>query len=188
MNKQIQIVVIAVVALMLGGGGFVAGMTLGPELGNKTEASAQSGGAARQQGAGARAGGAGAQGQGQGQGAFAGGAGGAAQAGRVISVNDGSITVEVRTPGSDAPRSVIVLVGNSARIVKTTETDIKLGDIKPGDTVLVAGQADAATGTISATAVIDGFTGFGAAGGGQGGARPSGSGAPRPSANGSPRP
>ena len=190
MSKQIQIAVLAAAAIVLSGGGFVAGMTLGPDLGGKAEASAQGqaqgqgGRQQQQQQGGQRTGGPG--GAGGAAGAFAGGGG--QTVGRVISVNNDGITVEVRTAGSDTSRSVIVLTGTGSRIVKTTETDIKLADIKPGDQVLVVGQADATTGTISATAVIDGFNAlqgvFG--GGGAGGARPSGSGAPRPS--GSPRP
>lgn len=184
MSKQIQIAALVAAAIVLGGGGFVAGMTLGPELGTKADASAQ-GQAARQQQqqGGARAGGAGPAG-----GALA-AQGGAQTVGRVLSVNNDGITVEVRAPGSDTSRSVIVLTGASSRIVKTTETEITLADIKPGDQVLVLGQTDAATGTISATAVIDGFNALQQVfGGGAGGARPSGSGAPRPSPSGSPRP
>jgi hypothetical protein len=187
MNKRIQIAALVTAAIVLSGGGFVAGMTLGGSEA-KADASAQGQGGARQQQTGAaRAGGAGGA---SGAGAAA-GQGGGQVAGRVISVNNDGITVEVRTPGSDQPRSVIVLTGASSRIVKTTETDIKLSDIKPGDQVLVVGQTDASTGTISATAVIDGFTALQQLfGGGQGGARPggTGSGAPRPSPSGSPRP
>ena len=185
MSKQIQIAVLAAAAIVLSGGGFVAGMTLGPEFGSKANASAQGQTGTGQQQGGQRAGGPGGAG---GAGAFGQGGGGQT-AGRVLSVNNDGITVEIRTPGSDTSRSVIVLTGANSRIVKTTETEIKLADIKPGDQVLVLGQTDATTGTISATAVIDGFNAlqqvFGG-GGGAGGARPSGSGAPRPS--GSPRP
>lgn len=178
MNKQLQIAAIAAVAILLGGGGFVAGMTLGPDLGSKADASAAQ--AARQQTGTARssAGGAGAGAQAA--------QGGGQTVGRVLSVNNDGITIEIRTPGSDASRSVVVLTGSSSRIVKTTETDIKLADIKPGDSVLVIGQPDPATGAISATAVVDGFSGLPQLFGG--GARPSGSGAPRPSPSGSPRP
>ena len=192
MNKQIQIAAIAAAAIVLTGGGFVAGMTLGPEVGSKADASAAAqggqGGRQQQQGTGTtRVAGPG--GAGGGAGALA-GQGGGQTVGRVLSVNNDGITVEVRAQGSDTARSVIVLTGTSSRIVKTTETDIKLADIKPGDQVLVVGQTDATTGTVSATAVIDGFNALqGVFGGGQGGARPSGgSGAPRPSPSGSPRP
>ena len=186
MNKQIQIAAIAAAAIVLGGGGFVAGMTVGPELGGKADASAaQAQTAGRQPAGAARTGGAGAGG---GAGAAAGGGG--QTVGRVISVNNDSITVEIRTPGSDTSRSVIALVGSGARIVKTTETEIKLADIKPGDQVLVIGQADQTTGTISASAIVDGFNALGQlfGGGAAGGARPSGSGGARPSPSGSPRP
>ena len=175
MSKQIQIAVLAAAAIVLSGGGFVAGMTLAPDFGGKADASAQGQAARQQQQGGQRTGGPGGAGGG---GAAAVGGGGGQTVGRVISVNNDGITVEVRTPGSDTSRSVIVLTGTSSRIVKTTETDIKLADIKPGDQVLVVGQADATTGTISATAVIDGFNALQGVFGGSGGARPSGS--PRP--------
>ncbi len=182
MSKQIQVAVLVAAGLLLTGGGFVAGMTLGPDLGGKANASGADAQAGRQQQGAARTGGAGATGAG----AIAGGAGGQT-VGRVISVNNDSITVEIRTPGSDTARSVIALVGTTARIVKTTETDIKLGDINAGDQVLVVGQTDPANGTISATAIVDGFSSLQQVFGG--GARPSGSGgAPRPSPSGSPRP
>jgi len=192
MNERIQIVALAVAALVLGGGGFVAGMTVGPTL-TKTDAAAAS----------ASPGGSGAQGQrqqnlgqrgaGTGQGAAA-GALGQQVSGRVISVNDGSITVEVRQPGGDTTRSQIALVGASARVVKTTETEIKLTDIKPGDQVVILGTTDQATGTVSASAVIVGINAlqqlFGGGAGPAGGqlVRPSGSPGVRPLPSVSPRP
>ncbi len=192
MNRQMQTAVIAVAALVLGGGGFVAGMTVGPTI-NKTEAAASASPGAGAQGRRQLVGGAGAAGQ---AGAFA----GQQVAGQVISVNDGSITVETRQPGGDTTRSVIALVGSDARVVRNTEVDIKLTDIKPGDQVLIVGSQDQATGTVSANAVVVGINalqqlfGGGAAGGGRPGAggqfpRPSGSGVPvRPSPSASPRP
>lgn len=193
MNKQIQIIALAAAALVLGGGGFVAGMSVGPTL-TKTDAAASASPGANAQGrqrVGGAAGGAG---------AGAAGLLGQQVSGRVISVNDGSITIETRQPGSDTTRSTIALVGSTARVVKTTETEIKLGDIKPGDQVLIAGSADQATGTVNATVVIVGISGLqqlfgggagpGGAGAGAGGQfpRPSGSAAPRPSPSASPRP
>ena len=191
MNRQMQIVAIAVAALVLGGGGFVAGMTVGPTIA-KGDATATASPGAGAQGRRQVVGGA----PGAGQGGFA-----AQQvAGQVISVNDGSITVEVRQPGGDTTRSVIALVGSDARVVRNTEVDIKLTDIKPGDQVLIVGSQDQATGTVSANAVVVGINalqqlfGGGAAGGGRPGAggqfpRPSGSGVPvRPSPSASPRP
>lgn len=190
MSRQIQIVALAVAALVLSGGGFVAGVTVGPALGKAEGTSAASSAApgsaqARRQ-AGAAAGGAG---------AFA-GAQGQQMTGRVISVNDGSITVEIRQSGGDAARSVIALVGGSTRVVRTVETDIKLGDIKAGDQVLILGQPDQTTGTVSANAVIVGLSALQQVFGGQlgpgapGGAAPSGSGVPvrRPGASASPSP
>lgn len=190
MNRQIQIVAIAAAALALGGGGFVAGMTVGPTLvrSDATSASPSPGAAGGAQQA-RRAGG-----------AFTipGGAQGQQVSGRVISVNDGSITVELRQPGSEPARSVIALVGGTARVVRTTEVDITLADIRPGDQVLIVGQPDQATGTVSANAVVVGIGAlqqlFGS--GGQGSApgaggqvpRPSGRPGARPSASASPRP
>lgn len=190
MNRQMQMIAVAVAALVLGGGGFVAGMTVGPTL-TKTDATA---GAAASATPGANA-----QGRRVGPGgAAAPAAQGQQVSGRVISVNDGSITIETRQPGSDTTRSTIALVGSTARVVKTTETEIKLGDIKPGDQVLIAGSADQATGTVNATAVIVGISGLqqlfgggaGPGGAGPGGqfGRPSGSPGVRPLPSASPRP
>ena len=179
-NLQIAAVVLAVV---LFGGGFAAGMTLG--RGSATE-TAKDATASPSSGAG-RAGGAGAGGA-----VLRGGAGAAGQAivaGRVISVNDGSITVEVRTGGaqgaSPTVTSQIVLVGTSTRIVRTTETDIKASDLKANDQIQIVGTTDA-TGNVAATAIIVGGNAlqqlFGGAGfGGAGGA--GGSGRPTPSAS-----
>lgn len=196
MNRQMQTIAVAVAALVLGGGGFVAGMTVGPTI-TKGDAAASASPAAGAQGRRQLTGpgGAGQGGAGQG-GAFA----GQQVAGQVISVNDGSITVEVRQPGGDTTRSVIALVGSDARVVRNTEVDIKLTDIKPGDQVLIVGSQDQATGTVSANAVVVGINalqqlfGGGPAGGGRPGAggqfpRPSGSAVPvRPSPSASPRP
>lgn len=171
MNTQFQIAVLVAVAIVLGGGGFVAGMTVGPGL---TKADAAS--ASPAPGAAARAGAGGGVGAGFGGARVAGG--GAQVAGRVLSVGDGSITIEARQPGSDQARSIIALVGGNARVVRTTETDIKVSDIKPGDQVVVVGQPDQATGVVSANAVVVGLSAFQQVfGGGQ--AAPSGSGAPR---------
>jgi hypothetical protein len=186
-SRQIQIAAVAVAALVLSGGGFVAGMTVGPTLG-KSEAPAA---------ANASPGVAGAQGRrqvagGPGAGAFAGGQG-QQVSGRVISVNDGSITVETREPGGDTTRSVIALVGSTARVVRSTEVDIKLSDIKAGDQVLIVGSPDATTGTVTANAVVVGVNAlqqlFGGGPGGAGGQpRPSGSPGTRPLPSASARP
>lgn len=146
-SKQIQIAAAAVAALVLGGGGFVAGMTVGPALTKAPEAASPAPGAAQGQRQQVRGAGPGAAGP---AGAFV----GQTVTGRVISVQDGSITVETRQPGTDTTRSTIALVGGTARLVKTTETDIKLTDIKPGDQVVIAGTPDATTGTVNATTVI----------------------------------
>ncbi len=117
--------------------------------------------------------------------------------GRIISVNADSITIAVtapRTPGqagqpsaSPVVTSSIVLVGGGARVLRTTETDIKLSDLKANDQVTIIGQTDATTGTVSAQTVVVGGAGIfgGLFGGGQGGpggqGGAGGPGAPRPS-------
>jgi hypothetical protein len=173
MNRQVQIIALAVAALVLGGGGFVAGVTVGPSL-TRTGAAASPDPAQPAQGQRQQV----QRGAGGGQGGAA-GALGQQVSGRVISVQDGSITIETRQPGSDTTRSTIALVGANARLVRTTETEIRLTDIKPGDQVVVQGTTDQATGTVSANAVIVGITGlqqiFGGGAGPGGQARPSGS-------------
>jgi len=146
-----QIILGVVAALVLAGGGFAAGMSVGRNSANEAAASASpSGGVGRlvQGGSGARGG--------------FGGAGAAGQqilAGRVISVNDGSITLEVRQPGaqgaSPTVSSQIVLVGTNTRVVKTTEQEIKLGDLKANDQIQIVASTDA-NGQISANAIIAG--------------------------------
>jgi hypothetical protein len=185
MTRQTQIIVGVVAALVLFGGGFAVGMTIGRGSEPAKEATASPSGAAA--GRGGFVGGAG--------GAGRAGAGGAAGqqilAGRVISVNDGSVTVEVRTGGaqgaSPTVTSQIVLVGTSTRIVKTTETDIKASDLKANDQIQIVGTTDA-TGNVAATAIIVGGNAlnqlFGGAGfggpGGAGGAGASGRPSPTP--------
>src|SRR5205823_1914148 len=58
---------------------------------------------------------------------------------------------------SPATSSQIVLVGTTTRIVKTTETDVKLSDLKVNDQVTVIGTTDT-TGMVSATAIVVGST------------------------------
>lgn len=149
MNRRIQIVLLGAAALLIGGGGFVAGRTFAPSAdpGVAGGGPAPDIAAALQQ---RRAAG------GAAPGGAAGVAGGGQLAGRVISVAAGSITGEVRQPGAETSRSVIALVGDSTRIVRTAETDIALTDIKPGDQVVVVGQPDQTTGTVSANAVVVG--------------------------------
>jgi hypothetical protein len=174
--KTSQIMIGVVAALVLAGGGFAAGMTVGHNNAVEAKSSASPSGAVGRfpQGAG---------------GTGARGAGGAAAgqqvlAGRVISVNDGSITLEVRQGGgqgaSPTVSSQIVLVGTSTRVVKTTEQEIKLSDLKANDQIQIIASTDA-NGQISANAIIAGgnalqqlFGGPGGAGGAGGrGASPS---------------
>jgi len=73
-----------------------------------------------------------------------------------------------------------VLVGSSTKIVRTTETDIKVSDLKANDQIQIVGTTDA-TGSVSASAIVVGgnalqqLFGGGAPGGAPGGAggRPS---------------
>jgi len=174
--KPAQIAIAAVIGIALAGGGFAAGMTVGKGSPSETSASPSPTGAAGRGGITGRLGGA--------QGAT-GALGGQAVNGRILSVNDGSITIEVRQPGaqgaSPTVTSQIVLVGTTTRIVKTVETDIKLGDLKANDQVTIIGTTDA-SGNVSATAIVAGGNAlqglFGGPGGAGRGASPSPS--PRP--------
>jgi len=162
--KPAQIAIAVVVALLLAGGSFAAGMTVGKGSANEATASASPSGTA---GRGALTGRVG-QGGAGGSGAF----GGQAMAGRIISVNEGSITIEVRQGGaqgaSPTVTSQIVLVGSSTRIVKTVESDIKLSDLKANDQVTIVGTTDA-SGNLSATAIVAGGNALQGLFGGQGG-------------------
>jgi len=173
--KAPQIVIGIAAALVLAGGGFAAGMTF-----DKAQTPATSTGATGASGA---RGGTGARG------GFGGGGPGAVAGqqpvtGRIIAVNDGSITIAAvdRGQGQNAPTSAspattseIVLVGTSTRIVKTTETDVKLSDLKVNDQVTVVGTTDT-TGMVSATTILVGVTNvIGQLFGGGGGARPTAS-------------
>jgi len=162
--KPAQIAIAVVVALLLAGGSFAAGMTVGKGSANEATASASPSGTAGRGGLTGRVG----QGGAGGSGAF----GGQAMAGRIISVNDGSITIEVRQGGaqgaSPTVTSQIVLVGSSTRIVKTVESDIKLTDLKANDQVTIVGTTDA-SGNLSATAIVAGGNALQGLFGGQGG-------------------
>jgi hypothetical protein len=155
-----RVVLAGVLGLLLLGGGFAAGMTVG-RTGAATEgaASAAPSGATGRLGAAA---GRGVQGAGAQQ----------LVTGRVISVNDGSITVEVRQGGaqgaSPTVTSQIVLVGTSTRIVRTTEADIKTSDLKANDQIQIVGTTDA-TGSVAASAIIVGGNALQNLFGGQGG-------------------
>jgi hypothetical protein len=180
--KSTQIAIAAVLGLLLLGGGFAAGMTVGKGSAEAASASASPSGAG---GRGLVVGGpGGAAGAAGGRGA-AGANGQQVVTGRVLSVNDGSITVEVRSGGgqgaSPTVTSQIVLVGSSTKVVRTTETDIKVTDLKANDQIQIVGSTDA-TGSVSASAIVVGgnalqqlFGGPGASGapGGAGGRGPS---------------
>ena len=182
--KTPQIVIGVVAALALAGSGFAAGMTFERSQTPSTNTAGATGTTGARGASGARGGfGAGGTGAAAGQ---------QPVTGRIIAVNDGSITVAAvdRTLGgqnaqasaSPTTTSEIVLVGASTRIVKTTEADVKLSDLKVNDQVTIVGTTDA-TGMVSATAIVVGSTNilgqlFGSqtgTGGLGGGARPSAS-------------
>ena len=151
--RATQILIGAVAALALFGGGFAVGRVLAPAPATDSAANPAAGGTAQQQAQ--RRAALGAQGV----------LGGAGQptVGRILSVNEGSITVEVRQPAaagapgaSPAVTSAIALVGADTRVLRTVEQEIKLSDIKVGDQVTIVGTTDAATGTVSANAVLVG--------------------------------
>src|SRR5438105_7204901 len=171
-RRPVQIVVGVVVALALFGGGFAFGSSRAP--------AATAAGATGSTGTTGLRGGSGANG------------GGAAQRGvsngQILAVNSDSITISIRTGGangaSPTTSTQLVLVGSGTRVVKTVETDVKLTDLKVGDTVTVAGTPDATSGTVSAQTIVVGGAGIlgDILGGTQfpGGRGPGASGSPRP--------
>ncbi len=129
MNRPLAFVVAVVVAaLVFAAGGFVAGMTIGK--GQAPEASTPGRGAATRQSA---------------------NPGRNATSGQVLNVGDGTVTIQL---GTDLG-SRILLVSPTTRIVRTTETEVKLNDLKVGDRVTVLGQENA-DGSISAQAIVIG--------------------------------
>ncbi|HAF11582.1 MAG TPA: hypothetical protein DCK98_16080 [Chloroflexi bacterium] len=151
-RRPVQIIVGVVVALALFGGGYAFGSSRAPAA---TTAASSTTGATTGRGANGGAGGAGAN-------------GGAAAArgvanGQILAVNSDSITISVRSGGgangaTPTTTTQLVLVGTGTRVVKTVETDVKLTDLKVGDTVTVAGTPDTASGTISAQTIVLGGT------------------------------
>lgn len=169
-RRPVQMVVGVIVALAVFGGGYAIGSSKTPAPAATTTTTLAASGRGAQ------------------------GAGGAAANrgltnGQIIAVNSDSITVQVRTAGqggaSPAVTTQLVLVGTGTRVVKTSETDIKLADLKVGDQVTVAGTPDTASGTVSAQAIVVGGANIlgdilgGTQFPGRGGAGASGS--PRPS-------
>lgn len=135
MQRPLLLVLAGIVgALGLAGGGLVAGLTL---------ANANAGGA----GTGARQ----APRPGQGPGQFAGAAQGRALNGEVLSVGEGTLTVQVG--GGQGSR--IVIVAPSTGLVRTVETEVPLASIKAGDRVTVVGQENT-DGTVDAQAILVG--------------------------------
>jgi hypothetical protein len=173
-KRPFQVILWVVVALVLFGGGYAVGSSRATPAATTTQAAGSSGTAVTRGGAGA-AGGAAARGLVNGQ---------------ILAINSDSITITMRQAGqagaSPTTTTALVLVGSGTRVVKTVETDVKLSDLKVGDTVTVAGTPDTTSGTISAQAIILGgnnilgdILGGTQFPGGRGGANPSGS--PRPS-------
>lgn len=171
-SRPVQVVVGVIVALALFGGGYAFGSTKAAPV--AATATARPTGAFGRGGQGVAGGGAASRGITNGQ---------------IIAVNTNSITVQVRGAGqngaSPAPTTELILVGTGTRVVKTAETDVKLSDLKVGDQVTVAGTPDAASGTVSASAIVLGganilgdILGGTRFPGGRGGA----GGSPRPSA------
>jgi hypothetical protein len=157
--KAPQIVIGVVAALALAGGGFAAGITF--DRAQSTGTSANTRGATGTTGAAGARGGLGAGGTGALTGQQP-------VTGRILAVNDGSITVaavergqgggaNAQASASPTTTSQIVLIGTSTRIVKTTEADVKLSDLKVNDQVTVIGTTDT-TGMVSATAIVVGST------------------------------
>jgi hypothetical protein len=153
--KSTQIVIGAVAALAIAGAGFAAGIAF-EKAQPPSSATAAAQTTTGRLAPGGRLGGAGASGALGGQ---------VPITGRILAINDGSITVAAMERGqgqqaagaSPATTSQIVLVGTSTRIVKTTEADVKLGDLKVNDQVTVVGTTDS-TGIVSANAIVVGST------------------------------
>jgi len=146
-KRPFQIILGVVVALVLFGGGFALGSNAKVATSGATGATGSTGATVTRGGAGAA------------------GAGGAAAArglvnGQILAINSDSITISMRQGGqggaSPTTTTTLVLVGSGTRVVKTVETDVKLTDLKVGDTVTVAGTPDATSGTISAQAIVVG--------------------------------
>ena len=170
-RRPVQVVVGVIVALALFGGGYAFGSGRAPApAATTTTVTAVASGRT-----------------------FPGGAGGGNAAargvsnGQIIAVNTDSITIQVRAAGQNGASPTVttqlVLVGTGTRVVKTAETDVKLSDLKVGDQVTVAGTPDAASGTVSAQAIVIG--GANILGDILGGTQPGGRGA---GTGGSPRP
>jgi|SRR5438067_3214275 len=149
-RRPVQIVVGVVVALALFGGGFAFGSSRAPAT--------PAAGATGSTGTALFRGGAG------GSGANGGAAQRGISNGQILAVNSDSITISVRTAGANGASATtsteLVLVGSGTRVVKTVETDVKLTDLKVGDTVTVAGTPDATSGTVSAQTILVGGAGL----------------------------
>jgi hypothetical protein len=170
-RRPVQIVVGVVVTLAVFGGGYAFGSSRAPAAPAAVTTTGASGATVR-----------------GGAGGNAGAAGRGVTNGQILAVNSDSITISVRSGGAGGATATtttqLVLVGSGTRVVKTVETDVKLADLKVGDTVTVAGTPDTASGTISAQAIVIGGANIlgDILGGTQfpGGRGPGASGSPRP--------
>jgi hypothetical protein len=170
-RRPVQIVVGVVVTLAVFGGGYAFGSSRAPAAPAAVTTTGASGATVR-----------------GGAGGNAGAAGRGVANGQILAVNSDSITISVRSGGAGGATATtttqLVLVGSGTRVVKTVETDVKLADLKVGDTVTVAGTPDTASGTISAQAIVIGGANIlgDILGGTQfpGGRGPGASGSPRP--------
>ena len=135
MNRSATLALAIVLAIALAGGGFVAGMTVASSRAEGPATASPAGrggpGAAVRQGAGGQQ--------------------GPLLNGQVLNVGEGTLTIQL----GQEQGSRIVLVAPSTRVVRTTETDVSLRDLKPGDRVTVVGQQNA-DGTVNAQAVVVG--------------------------------
>ncbi len=128
MNRPLAFVVAAVVVLVFAAGGFVAGMTVGKGQAPAASPAARAAGSRQSANPGRNA-----------------------TSGQVLNVGDGTVTIQL---GTDLG-SRILLVSPTTRVVRTTETEVKVDDLKVGDRVTVLGQENA-DGSISAQAIVIG--------------------------------
>lgn len=137
MNRSATLALAIVLAIALAGGGFVAGMTVGSSRAEAPATPSAGGrggpGAAIRQAPGAQQ--------------------GRTLNGQVLNVGEGTLTIQL----GQEQGSRIVLVAPSTRVVRTTETDVALRDLRPGDRVTVVGQENT-DGTVNAQAVVVGGT------------------------------
>src|SRR5258708_6341717 len=137
-RRPVQMIAGVIVALALFGGGYAFGSSKAPAPTATTATGAAASGRVVQ------------------------GAGGQANRGltngQIIAVNSDSITVQVRQGGQNGASATVttqlILVGTGTRVVRTSETDVKLTDLKDGLPVTVAGTPDTANSTLPAQTIV----------------------------------